>query len=233
MKKKKITESVLARSFEKALNKRTHFGEFPRFKLIYKEVSCQQGIADFIATTGPIPSRKLVNKSIKDSRSTESSARILSLLRFSSPRTKTYITKKSGLTSKTVSRVLKTLLDGGYIRRKEKDLYFLAPAFKRRPSEFWAFELKLNDWKRALFQALQYKAFANRVMLVFPPEREKILNANISKFEKMKIGVMIFDAKSQEYVLLVRPAKNKPASRAHNLFLFSKVILLNGSNRKK
>jgi len=228
--KKKITESMLAEAFEKALHDKNHFNGFPVFKLICKEMPCQQGIADFIATTGPIPSLNLMNKATENLHSTESSARIMSLLCFSSPRTKKYIIKKSGLTSKTVSKILKSLLSKGYISKKKSDMHYLASALKQGPSEFWAFELKLNDWKRALFQALQYKAFANRVMLVFPPEKERILKNNIDKFKRMKVGVMTFDIKTRSYKMLLKPRKNKPASRAHNLFLFSKMISLNGNN---
>ena len=54
MPKKKITESILAKSFEKALNSRTHFDKFPKFKLIFKEVSCQQGVADFVVPMGSL-----------------------------------------------------------------------------------------------------------------------------------------------------------------------------------
>ncbi len=90
--------------------------------------------------------------------------------------------------------------------------------------EFWAFELKINNWKRALFQALRYKTFASRIMIVFPMNKEKLIAKNVDKFNKLKLGIMLFNAYDKSYKILVRPPKTHPSSRMHHLFMLTKIL---------
>ena len=91
-------------------------------------------------------------------------------------------------------------------------------------SDIWAFELKLADWRRAIFQALQYKAFASYSVTVFPLEKEKILQDNIDVFKELNIGLMLLDIETSKSKWLNRPKKSKPISRWQKLYVFFKVI---------
>jgi len=90
--------------------------------------------------------------------------------------------------------------------------------------DFWAFEVKINKWKRALFQAMQSKVFAARTVVVLPPDRERVLLANLAKFRNMKVGVMTFDASRQECRVLLAPPRTGGTSRFHYLFTLAQVL---------
>lgn len=223
MNNKKLSESVMAESFEKCL-RRNFFNEFPKFNLVAKEIICQQGVADFITIVGSQLKQKQIEKiNHVFNGSTEGYIKVFSLLRHFVPRTESYLIKKSGFSRKTVRSILKNLMDKKAIVGLSKGPFMLSPSWRLKSVELWAFELKINDWKRAIFQSLQYKAFADRVTIVFPVEREKILRENIEIFKKSKIGVMLFDAFNQHYKILLPPLKSKPSSRTHRLFAFSKI----------
>lgn len=213
----------MARNFEDFLRNKKSTGLFPRFNIVLKEVMCKQGIPDFIATTGTMPQKqylKIMRNIFRNS--TESSARILSVLKYAAPRTENYIIRTSGLSQKTVRRILNKFTHASIVLKKH-NAYILSSKWNLGSMEFWAFELKLNDWKRALFQALQYKAFADRVIIVFPKNKETVLRQNIEKFKMLKVGVMVFDLETKKSKILLKPLKSGPLSRDHRFFAFSKI----------
>ena len=58
-----------------------------------------------------------------------------------------------------------------------------------------AFEMKLEDWRQALMQAYRYSYFADRVMVVLPPEASKVAEQNLQAFESLRIGLWEFNQK--------------------------------------
>ncbi|MFH1010973.1 MAG: helix-turn-helix domain-containing protein [bacterium] len=229
MKGKGISESMMAKAFEQCLRAPASFPGFPNFDTVVREVMCQQGVADFIAAVGLRQRRKQVAKLGDMAESTGiNSIRVLSLLKPVAPRTKDYLVEQSGLSRQIVTRVLAHLVSQRLAKRVGDRAFRLFSESFSYPGELWAFELKLNNWKRALFQASQYKAFASRVVTVFPMEREKTLKSNLDKFDKAKVGVMIFDASDRSFKVLQRPSKIRPSSRMHYLFAFSQVVARKG-----
>ncbi|MDD5005874.1 MAG: hypothetical protein PHS93_05150 [Candidatus Omnitrophica bacterium] len=220
---RKISEAFLAATFEDCLRKKC-FNEFPEFKLIAREISCRQGIADFITISGHGLEKKYFAKinHVFDG-STESYIKVFSLLRHLIPRSKKYIIENSGLSLKTIKSILTNLRHKKAILELPNGYFILSPKWRIKSMELWAFELKISNWKRALFQSLQYRAFADRLIIVFPVEKENLILKNIGQFKKFKIGVMVFDALKQKYKILLPPIKNKPASEAHRLFAFSRI----------
>lgn len=234
---KKISESILATSFEKCLRNGC-FKEFPKFRVVAREIACRQGIADFITIAGRGLQQEHFEKINRVfNGSTESYVRVFSLLKPSLARREKYITEKSGLSLKTVRIMLKQLKEKQAAVELKKGLFVLSHKWRMKSMELWAFELKISNRKRAIFQSLQYKAFADRVIIVFPMEKEKLLEKSIEQFKKFKVGVMLFDAVKNNYRILLPPIKSKPSSRAHRLFAFSKIsprvtIGSNGRNVK-
>jgi len=57
-----------------------------------------------------------------------------------------------------------------------------------------AFELKLDSWKRALYQAYRYSYFANRSIVVLPTGAAASAQRNIELFKQLKIGLWEFNA---------------------------------------
>ncbi|MBA3710516.1 MAG: hypothetical protein H0W83_17055 [Planctomycetes bacterium] len=86
----------------------------------------------------------------------------------------------------------------------------------QRP-ELWAFELKLEDWKRCLFQTLVCRSYARRVTAVFPATKAKHIEAVAPSFAAHGIGVMLFDTWAQKIDRQVVPTlANKPLSAYHS-----------------
>ena len=57
-----------------------------------------------------------------------------------------------------------------------------------------AIEAKLKDWRKGLMQASRYRFFANRALLVLPPESAKVAKAFLGTFKLLHVGLWEFDA---------------------------------------
>lgn len=217
----------MADSFEVLLNSESGIKGFPKFKSVFREVTCRQGIADFITITDN-GTDILYNSCFESgSISLDAGTLIISLLKFNSPRTEDYIINASGLSKKTVGKVLRMLEINKIVKKSNTGSYILSSNWSVPSVELWAFELKISNWKRAIYQALQYKAFANRVVVVLPSEKEAIIYKNIKLFKELRVGVMTFDILSKSYKIFVKPQKGNPSSKRHNLYalgtIFSKL----------
>lgn len=212
------SELEMSITFENAIKKHSIKG-LPSFELLFKEVSCQQGIPDFVGLSS---ARFIQAHDFSNLSSTESSSIILSLLKHKAGRRKSYIKKKTNISDATLNRVLRELQSNNFIIEKN-DLYYLSVEDVPTNDTIWAFELKLSNWKRALFQALQYKAFANYSVVVFPFEKEKVLRQNLSTFTEFNVGILLFDSKSQKAKWLRRPQKEKSISKWQTLFLLGQI----------
>lgn len=212
------TEHEMSIRFETAIKKQLIKG-LPSFELLFKEVSCQQGIPDFVGLSS---ARFIRAHDFTNLVSTESSSIILSLLKHKAGRRKNYIKKKTNISDATLNRVLRELQSNNFIVERN-NLYYLSVEDMPSNNTIWAFELKLSNWKRALFQALQYKAFANYSVVVFPFEKEKVLRKNLITFADFNVGILLFDSKSQKAKWLRRPQKEKSISKWQTLFLLGKI----------
>ncbi len=213
-----FSEFEMADVFKYALENSLIKG-IPSFEILSSEAMCQQGIADFVGITSAEMVKKYTNISITSS---ESSSVILSILKYKSGRSREYLQKKTNLSDASFYRATKELIDVGLIIQSG-NLYYLSGQSKSEVGDIWAFELKLSNWKRAIFQALQYKAFANYSVIVFPIEKEKLLLNNLETFRNLNIGVLLFDIKNQKSQWLVHPKKEKPISKSQTIYLLYKI----------
>ena len=213
-----LTELKMSNAFDTALRTSAIKG-IPTFEILYKEVICQQGIADFVGLT----SDSFVKKyRFVDFTSNESCSLVLSCLKYKAGRSKNYLKKQTDLTDGTLNRVIRELVINKYVVEMD-NLYYLAIPNMGAKENTWAFELKLSNWKRAIFQALQYKAFANYSVVVFPFEKEKILKGNMESFQELNIGVLLFSTENHNAKWLCHPKKEKPISKWQTLFLLGKI----------
>ena len=213
-----LTELEMSNEFHIAIKKSSIKG-IPSFEILYKEVVCQQGIADFVGLT----SSSFVKKyRFVDFTSNESCSLVLSCLKYRAGRSKNYLKKQTDLTDGTLNRIIRDLVVNKYAVEKN-NLYYLAIPNIDVKDNTWAFELKLSNWKRAIFQALQYKAFANYSVVVFPFEKERILKENMESFQELNIGVLLFSIKDHNTKWLYHPKKEKPISKWQTLFLLGKM----------
>ena len=56
-----------------------------------------------------------------------------------------------------------------------------------------AIEAKISDWRKGLMQASRYRFFANRSLLVLPPELCSIAVAYLATFQNLNVGLWQFN----------------------------------------
>lgn len=221
--KLKISEKDMADAFEKRLCENNAIQGFPQFQSVYRELTCQQGIADFIALAGikpcHLPDISLGNINV----SLDTCTLIMSFLKPKAPRTKDFLIKATGFSLKTVNKALDALSQSQLVIEVKPGMYTLHHSWAVPHAELWAFELKLSNWKRAIFQAMRYRAFAHRVVIVFPQSKRIILQNNISMFRNLGLGLLVFDTYTGHSDLLLKPKKNSPMSKHHTLFTLGKL----------
>jgi hypothetical protein len=72
-----------------------------------------------------------------------------------------------------------------------------------------AFELKLRDWRRGLSQAYRYRYFADRAIVVLPPQAARRARAHMSMFRRLKVGVWSFDKTTGKIHPIFTPIRMK------------------------
>lgn len=60
-----------------------------------------------------------------------------------------------------------------------------------------AIEAKLKDWRKGLQQASRYRYFANRALLVLPPEATRVALGFLETFRSLNVGLWEFDPASE------------------------------------
>ncbi|NQT40614.1 MAG: hypothetical protein HQ581_24185 [Planctomycetes bacterium] len=89
----------------------------------------------------------------------------------------------------------------------------LGPQFDFPRIEICSFEFKLENWKRAFYQAKRYRAFSHRVFVVMPPAAARRVNGSAEHFRRFNVGLITHDANGDSKRILPS-RKRKPISRA-------------------
>jgi hypothetical protein len=77
-----------------------------------------------------------------------------------------------------------------------------------------AFEFKLEDWKRAFYQALRYRTFSHRVFVVMPLNVFENLARHFDRFKRFNVGLIAHNDDGTSRTML-RPRKRAPTSRSN------------------
>ncbi len=183
---------------------------------VFREMPLRQGVPDFVITFG----RKLNARDAEFFKKLKSldigiTIKVAKTLNKNSPRSIRWILKKSGLSREVVIRSWIALKRLKLVSETPNETYFLSSHWREPKAEVWAFELKLANWKRALYQSCQSLAFADRSIVVFPMDRELLINANIERFKRMGIGVLLFDAESLTHKVLNNPSRSRSLDSIH------------------
>ena len=218
------TEAEMSRSFRRALQSgqvhRTHREEITNS---VPELNAQDGIADFVLTPSDIAGQKLEwVLRLAHSITTPATANIVASLRTMAGKSVERVAMETGLSERTVSSILMRIAaDNEILRGNFQEGFRLCRAIRDRDIELWAYELKLKNWKRAMYQALQYKAFAHRVIVVLPTEATRVAISNVPLLKRYGVGLMILNSETDSVDLLVRPRRSKPKSLGHYLYALS------------
>lgn len=218
-----MTEAEFGSSFEKYIqsNPLNYFS----YDMIYKEVESFQGIPDYLG----INMSRLYNGSEKTLQIPiarwHTISILLAFMKKKQFRTPAYIVKKTGLSQRIVIKELNYLCRLGICEKNNTGSYKFVENFEMPIAHIHSFELKMNNWKRALFQAVRYKTFSEYTSIVMPFEKEQILLKNIDSFKASNIGALLFDAENFQIKILYRAKKNSAISLQHLYYMSGKILL--------
>jgi hypothetical protein len=139
-------------------------------------------------------------------------SRILASLKPESPRTEEFLLARSGVAMGTYRRWLGELLKTSLVSHVGDGRYVLGPAFRMPAIEICSFEFKLDNWKRAFYQARRYRSFSHRIYVVMPSNTAPRASAWFKFFEKFNIGFITHDPDGKSKRILAS-RKQQPTSR--------------------
>lgn len=193
------------------------------FPNLYDELECMQGIPDFVATTQNLfkmPIRR--RRSISGCLQSPMSARLASLAKARAPRTTKYLQVAGSFPRPAFQQAIKCLRQSGIIRDLGNGIV-VEEGFVSQEVELWAFELKLENWRRALYQAMQYKAFAHKSVVVMPHKYVHRVLPHLELFENLGIGLLMLE-NSHDFEFVVQAKKSAPSSLSHYYYALGKML---------
>ena len=198
-----ITEQQMGDAFRTAI---PFISNIPTFQKLYREIPCRQGVADFIGLEKESPSI------VPDNCSLLSGSNIISIL-LDKASTEQELIKKTGYGLSTIRKIINAALKENKIELNKKGQYSLSRQTKETLnsiywSNLWAFELKLHNWLRAVFQAAQYLPFSSHSIVVMPFGKKEITEVQKNAFISMGIGLLLYDATKSNYKWIVLPKEN-------------------------
>ena len=213
------TEEEMADRFQELLGSPEGLPGLGPFDAVHREVLCRQGQPDFIAlrmrgaapAIGAMAHVGLVGSSL------------LSLLKPAAPRTLDYLIRESGFSANSVRRSLVAMEACGLAQETPTGSYTLGDSASGLDAEIWAFELKLNDTRRAVFQAQQARAYAERVFIVAPPGRVQRFARFQKTMARWGIGLASYDPLVGLFAVSSRARKRRSLSLQHRLYVISRV----------
>jgi len=90
-----------------------------------------------------------------------------------------------------------------------------------------AFEMKLTHWRKGLMQAYRYSYFADRSVLVVPPNMSELARAELSLFKELGVGLWSFDIVSGKITRHFTPRATAPKNehvRSRAVALLSRKV---------
>lgn len=217
-----MSEYELGLQFEQYLNNniQSHFN----FNCLFKEIESLQGIPDYIGVhiKDASPAKGIDNIS-PDNWST--SYRILACLKRNQYHTLKYLKKNTGLSEQRLTKELISLCRKKIILQNKHGSYKLSEQLYIPEMNIYSFELKLSNWKRALFQAMRYKTFSEYTYIVMPSEKKTLLIKNLNIFKENNIGIILFDTTTCSIEIIYNPRKNKGVSKIHSYYIKGKLLL--------
>lgn len=180
---------------------------------ILREVDCWQGRADVVEVKSHETAIHITDNQRKLLKQL-TCANIISVLHYGSPRTKEFLYNHLG--TKSIDKWLKELLFEDVIAEVSHDKFVISSNFKLPHFDLCAYEIKLYDWRRALYQAIQYKGFSNLSYVVMPKRSVGPAIKNIEAFAANNIGLIHVDDEGECKVVL-KSIKSKPRRKAFNI----------------
>ncbi len=214
------TEAEMAHAFKAILSSPQGLPGIGPVWRAFEEVNATRGRPDFVAIVRP-PEKQLRNASSSLNMAASS---VLASLYNQRPLTVATLVRKTGLAESAVRRSLRLLEKEGHARETPSATFLRSDGPGYDAVEAWAFELKLRGTKRAVFQAQQYRMFAQRVVIVVPPGQLAKCREHAVTLNRWGIGVATFDPISGEFRLSRRPRRGQPVTKGHQEYVLSRIV---------
>lgn len=204
------TEDHLMAAFDSALARSELWLGLPgRRTFTMEEVEGIHGRVDRMMVS--LPSGVRPAKARSNLLEQESCCRIIVALKAKQPKSVDRLALEIGRSRETVRDWLAQMEREGLVRAVSAAGYVLGPKSDLPDCEIWCFEGKLRDWKRALYQATRYRAFANRSFVVMPEQFIRSAEAQVDRFRLSRIGLLALDD-SAELRIITMPRSKQPRS---------------------
>lgn len=213
------SEADMAQAFHRLLLSKGGPPSIGAFDAVYREITCQQGRPDFIALRYASTSGSNRHIAVRGSVGPA----VLHRLKPSAPRTLDYLVSRLGFRRESIRRALRELVDKGYVEQLDSGAYRLAGVDTLHLPEVWAFELKLHNAKRAVFQAQQSRAYAERAVIVVPPGQETSYRGFEETMRRWHIGLATFDPIAGRFRFVAKGRKSRALSPAQQLYTLSRL----------
>jgi len=141
----------------------------------------------------------------------ETCARIIIALRAKQPKSFEQLALETGRSRETVRYWLVRMERERLVRAVSTTGFVLGPKSNLPECEIWCFEGKLRDWKRALYQATRYRAFAHRSFVVMPDDCIRSAEGQVDRFRLARVGLIALDNDGLLRVI-TRPRSQQPRS---------------------
>lgn len=224
MKSKEIaatyTENEMGDAFQVRASSKKGLPGIGCFWRVFREVDSWRGRPDFVCL------QKEGNEEfpIRTNGLGLVGATILASLNRSTGQTFEAIQQKTGYAESSVKQALTRLLAGGFIKKDRNEKFKVVPGQGLDDLETVAFELKLKNAKRALYQAQQYRCFADRVYVVVPPQ----LVGSFDKYQETMslwgIGLASFDPIKKRFRVEIQSAGKKPKTKHQAFYTIMNAI---------
>lgn len=199
------SERVLASAFLSKLASRCH-GSRVSAELVLREVDVRTGVADIVKLRIRGTSWLSASNPAVRALTEPGLARTYTCLEAEEPATTERIATRLGLARSTIRRQLSRLSRVGLVRRVGGTEYCLTCRMPYRGTFITAYEAKISNWKRALYQARRYHTFADRVYLVMPIARARRLETRSVLVRTARVGLIGVNDDGTSIKLLRAPA---------------------------
>lgn len=216
------TEYALMESFELTLHSNIRSRRSPS-QIRLHELDGLQGRADLVdAHIHALPSAVSLDV-LAASLMSPAKARLLALLRYGAPRTRGYLARGTGFSSRSLGDHIRHLERAGLANVYKSTAVSLCCPLPWSMVDITAYEGKLSNWRRALHQAIGYRSFSRSVWVVMPASGAQHAKKLATVFHINGIGLMAIAGDGSAHVE-IRSRKRRPASR--RLYLMAVGVIL-------
>ena len=180
-----------------------------RRTITMKEVAGIHGCVDRMMVSLPSGVRPVRSRS--ELLRQETCCRIVVALCVKQPKSVKRVAFEAARSHETVRYWLRRMERESLVQAISSRGYVLGPKSNLPNCEICCFEGKLRNWRRALYQATRYRAFAHRSFVVMPERYVRSAEAQLQLFRLARVGLLALDDEGYLRVIM-KPRLKQPRS---------------------